>query len=72
MAKTPKTALLLAVVTKMYRGGGGVNIICHVLIRGNVRVCCDPLIDARSGSVSVANAWKFMFDVPEVSIAVWE
>ncbi|MCY4631963.1 MAG: hypothetical protein OXE75_13935 [bacterium] len=33
------------------------------------RVCCDPLIDARSGSVAVASAWKVMFDVPEMRIA---
>ena len=33
------------------------------------RVCWEPLIVAKSGSVSVASAWNVMFDVPEIMIA---
>ncbi|MCY4649326.1 MAG: hypothetical protein OXC98_03040 [bacterium] len=37
--------------------------------RGSALVCRDPLIAARSGRVTAANAWKVMFDVPEIRIA---
>ncbi len=33
------------------------------------RVCCDPLMEARSGKVSAAIAWKVMFAVPVIRIA---
>ena len=38
-------------------------------MRGIALVCREPAMLARSGSVVVANAWKAMFDVPEVRIA---
>ena len=40
-----------------------------VRVNGSARVCCDPLIAARSGNSAVASAWKGMFDVPEIMIA---
>jgi len=38
-------------------------------MRGIALVCREPAIIARSGSKVVTNAWKAMFDVPEVRIA---
>ncbi len=64
VARIPKMVRLLTDVMTIPPGVG-----CYRGPRlGIARVCCDPLMEARSGKVSAAIAWKVMFEVPVIRI----